>query len=802
MQREATTSPINLINVLPSIAPRSISSFMTLPFGLGGRFLLSLLLASLGTATLIHLTESRPSWQHALTHFWLEDLPPMTGSMRIFFYSALLITAYTSSWARPHLGDSPLQAPELKRYTLPRFFSLEGAMKLMLPPRWTDVNTVTMIRNTTLLAFILCIIGAGGQLPPIIVGIGMVLLHGVAQGCIGTSHRWYVPVYTCLALMAANGNAEWSVDAWMYKQYGDNYPFKPPCWSDNSSSASASTASPSPVPSLLCSSYSRKMVLLSAMSTLFFGCVTKLLNGGLGWIDGRSLAYYVSSEENGRSMWLKSMMNQYRSLSLLLSIGSLLLEGGSVVAAFVPWSRVWVIMAAAGLHLGIWLTMWPNYFPQTLCYILAMTWPWERDAGVAYSFAPWSSSAPSSLRLAIWIGVWIWFFLSCVALFRIECWPLTGIPMYSFYRDCSKFNYKFLRDIHQAQGVAREHEASGYPNAIAWSNVWINLRIKNTSEQIRREKEEKKRRRMEEAERGITPSTPTTPTRSSTYLPNGPMSSSEREYVNLKSRVTDRRFTRNGVSGVYLKQYRRTLHNIAAKDMACKPMGHIEVHDPVVRDGSDALEYDMARSKASDSDSSFQPYPALQWLRTELPHLRATSIQNDWKLPSWVDESGELQLRVKLKDRYAILAAIPWNYQQQKQRDDEDEDERESSKEEEQMKQHRDIKRHQGRDSNATDADEKDETDAKMMLQQKAKARMGQSDERREDESQTSDHEPESSSNTSTPSRSRRRRPQTPSSPSSSSSSSSSVRLDSASASTSAPTATRRVTRSSSLKKR
>jgi hypothetical protein len=73
-----------------------------------------------------------------------------------------------------------------------------------------------------------------------------------------------------------------------------------------------------------------------------------------------------------------------------------------------------------------------------------------------------------------------------IALLRIEYWPFTAIPMYSFlrgklhisrlrygthrmnHRIDSSYDYKFLRDATQAQAVACEHIYSRYPNAIAW----------------------------------------------------------------------------------------------------------------------------------------------------------------------------------------------------------------------------------------------------------------------------------------------------------------------------------------------
>lgn len=486
----------------------------------------------------------------------------------------------------------------------------------------------------------------------------MLLLHGVVQGCIGTSHRWYVPVYTCLALALANGNADLSFDRWASQRWGASYPFAPVC-------ASAATSN-----SIVCSGFARKLVLLFGISTLFFGAITKFINGGLAWLDGESLSYYVSSEENGRSVTLKNLMHKHRWISLALSLASIGLEAGSIVAVFFPATRPLILVSAAGMHLGIWLTMWPNYFPQTLCYALGMSWSWfgERSAGELFKFDP---SSNSTLLMVCWLAVSLWIFLGMVACLRIEWWPLTGIPMYSFYRD-GTYSYKHLRDASQAQQVALEHAGSGYPNALAWSNLWINLRLKNMDPSVTEERRARKLTAAAAASHnGASPSSPESPLDS--YVSDNAfadaaklsaslesavaassasssserksaessgLTSSEREFVNLKSRVTDFAYTRRGRSGVYLKQWRRTLHNVAAADMSAKPLGGIE-------------------HNASGSDA--EPYPALEWLRRMLPHLRVYARVNSWNLPAWVESTGELQLRVKLKERYAILARIPWN---------------------------------------------------------------------------------------------------------------------------------------------
>lgn len=112
----------------------------------------------------------------------------------------------------------------------------------------------------------------------------------------------------------------------------------------------------------------------------------------------------------------------------------------------------------------------------------------------------------------------------------------------------------------------------------------------------------------------------------------------ERTSVNMRSRFTT---AKNG-RGVLAKQFRRTLHNIAAIDMAAKPANHIDIHD-------------------SEVDNN-QLYPAQKWLTENLETFKSYDLE----LPKWAEQTGELQLRCILKNGYAVLARIPWNYQQQK----------------------------------------------------------------------------------------------------------------------------------------
>ena len=660
------------------------------------RLFLSITGSLLVTGLLFLLTP--PSSHLSLLHFWLYDLPPLTPSIRILAYSGVLAISLTSYISRPPFGDSPLQAPELFAYTLPSFFSLEGAMKLM-GRTWVTYDRLRVLRGVMVVAWVGCIIGVGGWVAPVLLGLIHFVLHGVVSGCIGTSHRWYVPVYTLLALMLADGNTSWSVDALIHSHW-EGYPLYG-----------------GGVGGVRGTGLARKLVLIASIATLFYGGLTKMLNGGWKWLNGRSLAYYVSSEENGRWALMKRVMAEQWWLSLFLSVSSILLECGSIIAVFSQFWRPIVLANAAAFHFGIWLTMWPNYAPQTWCYGVGTQWPWEtlHDYPNLVPMEWQHSHTPTYAQLshlppymwmsgfiASWIATSLCVFLTFVTLFRIEYWPLTGIPMYSFYRDNS-FSYRFLRDERQAQFVAVEHFQSGYPNALAWSNLWIILRLKNTHPSVKEEIAEAKRRRKEGKLTQPPLPSPASASRPWRFLDPPSVTSSsaiddpdERWYVNLKGRVT-----KEGTAhGVLTKQWRRTLHNIAAADMAAKPPG--QIHAPKKGEGAviDAEESEgevpeaepsphspeekeegeeesgglRKRGKGSSGEtetrtgSTWAPrpsprvvYPGEAWLLGERDNLRRYALECDWKLPEWADATGELQLRCKLRHGYVVIARCPWN---------------------------------------------------------------------------------------------------------------------------------------------
>ena len=62
-------------------------------------------------------------------------------------------------------------------------------------------------------------------------------------------------------------------------------------------------------------------------------------------------------------------------------------------------------------------------------------------------------------------------------IFQWEYWPLTSVPMYSFYRDPELHHAEHLADEAQAQQCAKEFVASTLPHAIGWSDDWVTIRL-------------------------------------------------------------------------------------------------------------------------------------------------------------------------------------------------------------------------------------------------------------------------------------------------------------------------------------
>jgi hypothetical protein len=405
------------------------------------------------------LSDNPLAWfEQAVCTFWLGQ-PQLGGLWRIYLYGGLMVLAVLSGRHSPPFGDSPLQAPEVVGRSHPDFYEPQGLMRgvgaLATHGLWLQA-----VRASLVVAWLACLVGFGGRWAALVVAVSAWFLHGAMAGALGTNHRWVVPLGVLAAAPLVDLNASWSLDSWLAPVIS-GYPFSP-------GSAGA-----------LPSGFLRQFAMVIAVYTLVAGGLSKLRLGGLRWLDGESLRYFVSRPRVGAWPRLKRFLHAHPLACRGLAVATVALELGTVTALFVPGLRAPALVAAALFHLGIWLTMNPNYLPQTWCYALAAGGATTAVVVDRSTLGTWSLIAlHASSLLAVGL-VW-------AAWRGIERWPLTCVPMYAFYRGpAERWSHDAIHDASQAARLGQEFVNSRLPYPLAWGEGWIRLQVVTSDGRVR-----------------------------------------------------------------------------------------------------------------------------------------------------------------------------------------------------------------------------------------------------------------------------------------------------------------------------
>ncbi len=111
--------------------------------------------------------------------------------------------------------------------------------------------------------------------------------------------------------------------------------------------------------------------------------ISKLVASGITWPDGRHLWMWINEkavDEIARSGFVELNFVQELALSSLL-IATLFLAFGLIAELFswLVWfrrTRMWVMLAILGLHVGIWLTM-DILFILSVYELIILAFPWD-----------------------------------------------------------------------------------------------------------------------------------------------------------------------------------------------------------------------------------------------------------------------------------------------------------------------------------------------------------------------------------------------------------------------------------------
>jgi hypothetical protein len=358
---------------------------------------------------------------NAFAAWMLTSQRPMGGRLRFLFYIAtlLLFALLNEPWRWPRTLDSrgsfaPIGVMEASDFP----FLSGGALWALLA--------------VTLVGWICAGVGYRTRLAKWVTAISFLLLLGyqLSFSPLG-DHSHYLLLYAFFCLSLSTSDSDFSVDAWLARRRGQ--------------------AESAPRDGLGASGFPRQLLLLFAVAIYFSAGVSKLADGGLRWLDGHSLQYYISTQSSALPFIaeLRDSVVEMPNLCMIFAVGSILLELSSPLALFSRRLRHLYVVGWVGMHMGILILMKPDYWIHSFVVVTLLTdWAWLGDQipeplrGVLSplrrlcgwisagreSVADFSATAAASLSGAALIGS-----LLAVAAIQIEWYPVSHVPMYGSY---------------------------------------------------------------------------------------------------------------------------------------------------------------------------------------------------------------------------------------------------------------------------------------------------------------------------------------------------------------------------------
>jgi len=337
--------------------------------------------------------------------FWFDDIEPLSGPKRFVFYAGLLAIALLDA-------DSPLHAPELAGHTAPELWTASGLWAFLglgqWPKEWLD-----LVRVGTIAAWASAAVGLFGRPARLLTALGVFVLAGANAGAMGIAHRWYVPLVALCIVAFAGTRDRWSVDFQLEALAARQG------WRERAPEPSLGTGLP------------LKLLLVVVTGLFFSAGIAKLLETGPAWLDGSTICSSVASR--GRSSAFSQALAERAWACSGLATASLLFELAAPLALLSRNYRFVFVIAAWLFHLGIWSVMYPAYFGAMWCYLLFLEMPARLGTGASETPRPSVAATATKRRTAVALSAGMVVAILGVALLRVEWWPISHIPMYSFH---------------------------------------------------------------------------------------------------------------------------------------------------------------------------------------------------------------------------------------------------------------------------------------------------------------------------------------------------------------------------------
>lgn len=369
------------------------------------------------------------------------DFSCVNELVRFCFYIGLLIICSLDF-------PSPLYAPRIVGNTASMFYTPSKVLQF-IGCSMPSVRILRIIRTFTLVAWIAAAVGGLQPFSGILTFLGFAFLHAANSGALGSNHSTHSALYALFALsFTASPNGFFTLDYHLH-QWCHWLPLMSPG-------------------SFLESGFSLKLLLVSLVYIMLAGGVAKLRNGGIAWLNGRALRFYIEeSIQYARSPWLSRVLRSSPQLCRVLAVLTIVIEvSGLLLLVDVRWTPV-VVLAWSCLHVGILLTMMPAYWVQMWCYLLLIDWPKFFGFNSVRFWVAENSHDLLAVEILTAFGLAYCLVLLFVFLCGSEEWPFTSVPMYSNGAPPGERVFPAVSDLHSRAIAALNGDVK------AWYRPWV-----------------------------------------------------------------------------------------------------------------------------------------------------------------------------------------------------------------------------------------------------------------------------------------------------------------------------------------
>jgi hypothetical protein len=296
---------------------------------------------------------SRPPlqrWAEWWNRYWFAPAPTVNLAM-----ARILAVATQLFWVFPSLDEQLSRLQANSHFIRPQLL-IRLVAAIFPRDAWFTPASITAIYWLTVAAGALALVGLFTRpaMLALALGVWFLVAHRFSYGDVHHSEAMFA--FFIMSLALAPSGDDLSVDAWRRRRAG-----RPP-------------AEMSPF-----ARWPFALAHLLLAMVYFSTGITKLIFGGLQWVNGYTLQSRTLMDALARDIPLGIWFAQQHTLAILLSIGTVIFELGFCLSLFLPRWKTLFFAAALAFHVGLHLVGGHGFFGHmavVLILLLCYDPPW------------------------------------------------------------------------------------------------------------------------------------------------------------------------------------------------------------------------------------------------------------------------------------------------------------------------------------------------------------------------------------------------------------------------------------------